>query len=90
MKPLLTILAIYFISFKATAQLTQETWMIGGSGIFSSSKDVFSGRDYTLTTDASDIKITAGAGFFFIKDVHKTQIKGFQMSIGLQIHLEKK
>lgn len=88
-KPLLTIIAIYFISFKATAQLTQETWMIGGSGIFSSSKDVFPSRDYMLTTNASDIKISAGAGFFFIKDAHKTQIKGFKCLLVYKFTWEK-
>ncbi|HLO79518.1 MAG TPA: hypothetical protein VK166_01085 [Chitinophagaceae bacterium] len=54
------------LSFKSNAQLNKWTWLVGGSGSFSSTKNTYTSQAISQTSDATEINVSANVGYFLL------------------------
>jgi len=54
------------ISLNSEAQLDKATWLVGGSGSFSSTTNTFNSGSINLNSDVTEINITPNVGYFVL------------------------
>jgi hypothetical protein len=54
------------ISLNSKAQLNKGTWLIGGSGSFSSTTNTFNSASVNFNSDVTEINITPNVGYFLL------------------------
>lgn len=63
-KIILFFTAVFFLSFSSIAQLDKKTWLVGGSGSFSSYKQDFKSTIVETVYKVTDVKISPNIGYF--------------------------
>jgi hypothetical protein len=66
MKQFILSIPILIVAFTSNSQQTKRTWLVGGTGGFSSMKNTYSSNTYYQSSDVIDIKISPNIGFFIM------------------------
>ena len=66
MKTFLIISTLLLFAFTSTAQLTKKTWLVGGTGSFSSYNQSLSYSSTNITAKYTSIDISTSVGYFVI------------------------
>ena len=63
---ILFFIASYLLSFSSFAQLNKNTWLVGGSGSFSSNNSNYTSNTLVIDTKVTEVKMTPNIGYFII------------------------
>jgi len=66
MKRVFLLFLITIFSFTSYGQLTKGNWLVGGTGNFLSSKNIYTSPTFSSSSDRIDIKISPNIGYFII------------------------
>ena len=62
----LLLITTFFLIKHSYCQIEKGTWLVGGTGSFSSSKNSYSNPNYFQTSDVINLKISPNIGYFII------------------------